>query len=135
MYNISKEQYDKWFDIINYWEDVIKEYAERYDGEHRMYEKYDKMIEDMYNATKKKPFVYVVSQIQPTELEYNGALYACSTFEKAQKYARQLNKEYGSGCVFDKNWDFVEYNCESDPHYYTVTKLEINEPIAGGSDD
>lgn len=84
---------------------------------------------------RKSNVVYVVSQIQPEDLEYTGALYACSTFEKAQKYARQLNKEYGYGCVFDENWDFVEYNMEGDPHYYTVTTLEIDEPIAGGSDD
>lgn len=40
---------DKWLDIINYWEDEIREVAERYDDMYSMYERYNKMIDQMYN--------------------------------------------------------------------------------------
>ena len=41
---------DKWQDILNYWEDEIQEVAERYDSMYYMYEKYDRMIEEVYNT-------------------------------------------------------------------------------------
>lgn len=44
---------DEWLDIINFWEDEIQEIAENYDCMYEMYEKYDKMIEEMYNLYKK----------------------------------------------------------------------------------
>lgn len=44
---------EKWLYISNYWEDVIQEYAERFDSEYKMYEKYNKMIEEMYIEEQK----------------------------------------------------------------------------------
>ena len=41
---------DRWQDIMNYWEDEIQEVAERYDSMYHMYEKYDKMIDEVYNT-------------------------------------------------------------------------------------
>ena len=41
---------DKWQDILNYWEDEIQEVAERYDSMYYMYEKYDRMIEEVYKT-------------------------------------------------------------------------------------
>ena len=41
---------DGWLDIVNYWEDEIRDVAERYDSEYRMYERYNRMIDDMYNT-------------------------------------------------------------------------------------
>lgn len=43
---------ENWIDILNYWEDEVKEVAERYDDMWNMYKKYDKMIEEMYNLIK-----------------------------------------------------------------------------------
>lgn len=43
---------DNWLDIINYWEDEIRDVAERYDSKYFMYEKYNKMIDQMYNVWK-----------------------------------------------------------------------------------
>lgn len=50
---VGKKKLEKWLDILNYWEDVVQEYAERYDSSYYMYERYSKMIEDMYNEKKK----------------------------------------------------------------------------------
>lgn len=44
---------EQWIDILNYWLDDVKELGERYDNMWHMYEKYDKMIEDMYKLLKK----------------------------------------------------------------------------------
>lgn len=41
---------DKWLDVVNYWEDEIRDVAERYDSEYRMYERYNRMIDDIYNT-------------------------------------------------------------------------------------
>lgn len=49
---ITKSKVEQWLDILNYWEDEIQEVAERYDCMHHMYEKYDKMIDEMYNLFK-----------------------------------------------------------------------------------
>lgn len=73
--------------------------------------------------------IYLVNQTQPNEEYYDTAIYACSTFERAQKYARHLNKEYGEGCVFDDNWDFVEYDMRCEPHYYTIEEMVVDEPL------
>ena len=76
-----------------------------------------------------KKVIYLVNQTQPAEGYYETTIYACSTFERAQKYVRRLNKEYGEFCVFDKNWDFVECDMQGEPHYYTVAEAEIDEPM------
>lgn len=73
--------------------------------------------------------IYLVNQTQPAEGYYETTIYVCSTFERAQKYARRLNKAYGEFCVFDENWDFTEYDMRGDPHYYTVAEAEIDEPM------
>ena len=52
MINVNKETLEKWLDILNYWLDDIQELGERFDSMHKMYVKYDKMIDEMYNLTK-----------------------------------------------------------------------------------
>lgn len=79
---------------------------------------------------EEKKVIYLVQQTQPEEEYFNTAIYACSTFERAQQYARQLNKEYGRNCVFDEDWDFIEYDMKGEPHYYTVESLKLDEPLA-----
>jgi len=44
------DKMDKWLDIVNYWEDEIRDVAERFDSEYHMYEKYNRMIDDIYNT-------------------------------------------------------------------------------------
>lgn len=44
---------DGWLDTINYWEDEVRDVAERYDTEYRMYERYNRMIDDIYNTIQK----------------------------------------------------------------------------------
>ena len=54
MISVNKETLEKWLDILNYWLDDIQELGERFDSMHKMYAKYDKMIDEMYNLTKGK---------------------------------------------------------------------------------
>lgn len=44
---------ENWLDTVNYWEDEIRDVAERYDSEYRMYERYNRMIDDIYNTIQK----------------------------------------------------------------------------------
>lgn len=44
---------EKWKNILCYWEDIIQEYAERFDSEYKMYEKYNNTIEEMYIEEQK----------------------------------------------------------------------------------
>lgn len=44
---------ENWLDTINYWEDEVRDVAERYDSEYRMYERYNSMIDDIYNTIQK----------------------------------------------------------------------------------
>ena len=43
---------DNWLDILNYWEDEIRDVAERFDDKYWMYKNYNKMINDIYRLTK-----------------------------------------------------------------------------------
>lgn len=47
------DKMDKWLDVINYWEDEVRDVAERFDSEYRMYEKYNRVIDDIYNTMQK----------------------------------------------------------------------------------
>lgn len=72
--------------------------------------------------------VYVVRQ---TQLECGYENTAIAVFDDeatATKLARALNKEYGFGCIFDDDWDFVEYELD-DCHYYDVDSMELNPNI------
>lgn len=44
------DKMDKWLDVINYWEDEVRDVAERFDSEYHMYEKYNRVIDDIYNT-------------------------------------------------------------------------------------
>lgn len=44
---------ENWLDTVNYWEDEVRDVAERYDSEYRMYERYNRMIDDIYNTIQK----------------------------------------------------------------------------------
>ena len=77
--------------------------------------------------------VYLVRQTQPSSYYESRTVYVCSTEEKARDYARKLNKEYGYGVKFNKNYDFVDFD-ESfdydDQHYYDFESMNVDEPLA-----
>lgn len=64
----------------------------------------------------------------------NETIYVCSTKEEAVRRARELNKEYGHGCIFTEDKDFVEIDYEDTydegVHYYTVECMTIDKPMA-----
>ena len=49
---LLRNRLDEWLDIVNYWEDEVRDVAERFDDQYPMYVKYSKMIEEMYNLMK-----------------------------------------------------------------------------------
>ena len=51
---IDKDTLDKWLDILNYWVDDIEELGDRYPDMLPMVNKYNKMIDEMYNIWKQK---------------------------------------------------------------------------------
>lgn len=77
-----------------------------------------------------KKYVYLVRQTQLMD-DYNKTTIAVfDNKELAKKLARFLNKKYGTGVVFDDNWDFVEWTCETDNiHYYDVDCQETNPDL------
>lgn len=76
-----------------------------------------------------KKYVWLVRQTQP------ASYYQCQTIavfdnkKQAERLARLLNKQYGYGVVFNKNYDYIgdddNYDYD-DIHYYDLEKLEIN---------
>ena len=84
---------------------------------------------------KRYKVVWLVKQTQPDEGYYETTIYVCSSFKRAQEYARTLNKEYGAHCVFDENWDFVEYDLKGEPHYYEIEEMAVDESLYIGKDE
>lgn len=86
---------------------------------------------------KEHKVVWLVKQTQYHIDDLNSddylrqTIYVCSTKEKAEQYAKELNKEYGAGAVFDDNNLFVDLDYDSDyHHYYDVECMEVDEPLA-----
>ena len=74
--------------------------------------------------------VWLVRQTQPVDYYEEKTIYVCSSKEKAVEYCRKLNEEYGYGCVFDENWDFIEPGTDYDAiHYYDWDCMEIDKPL------
>lgn len=48
---LNRAMVDKWLDVLNYWDDEVREAAERA-NDMRMYNEYDKVINDIYRMTK-----------------------------------------------------------------------------------
>lgn len=75
--------------------------------------------------------VFTVDQTQPTEGYDNQTIYVTSTRKEAERRCRELNKEYGYGCIFSKEGDFEDIKEEADSyHYYTVGSFYVDEPMA-----
>lgn len=49
---LLRNRLDEWLDIVNYWEDEVRDVAERFDDQYPMYVKYNTMIDEMYNLMK-----------------------------------------------------------------------------------
>ena len=75
--------------------------------------------------------IYLVKQTHPNDNYHNETIYVCSTKEKAQEYCRKLNKQYGRGCTFDENWDYVDDNgFYNNVHYYDWECMDLDKPLA-----
>lgn len=78
--------------------------------------------------------VYLVRQTQPSSDYYQKTIYACTEKEDAIDRARELNKQYGKGCIFTEDYDFNgvdwEHIAEDCYHYYDVEVLKLDEPFA-----
>ena len=48
---LNRAMIDKWLDVLNYWDDEVREAAERA-NDMRMYNEYDKVINDIYRMIK-----------------------------------------------------------------------------------
>lgn len=48
---LNRAMVDKWLDVLNYWDDEVREAAER-TNDMRMYNEYDNVINDIYRMTK-----------------------------------------------------------------------------------
>lgn len=73
--------------------------------------------------------LYLVRQTQPIDYFDQKTIAVFDNLEQAQKLARELNKEYGCGCVFDDNWDFVELDDAENLHYYDIDIQELNPDL------
>lgn len=85
-------------------------------------------------------YVYLVRQTQNNidacmdDIYKNETIYVCSNKDEAIRRARELNKEYGKGCVFNDEWDFEEIDYDDvaydDLHYYDVETMTVDAPFA-----
>lgn len=76
-----------------------------------------------------KKYVYLVRQTQPVDYYDQKTIAVFDNKEQAEKLARALNKEYGCGCTFDENWDFIELDDADNLHYYDIDCQEVNPDL------
>lgn len=82
---------------------------------------------------EKNKGIYLVLQTQPSSNYEQYPIYALSSRDKADEYARKLNKEFAKGVELSKDYDFIQikddlpYECI---HYYEVLPLVIDEDLA-----
>jgi hypothetical protein len=75
--------------------------------------------------------VYLVLQTDPEDGYDHQTIYVLTDVKEAYRRARDLNKRYGKGCVFDDDWDFIEYEMgNEEAHYYEVEEIKINDSYA-----
>lgn len=75
--------------------------------------------------------IYAVNQTQCyEEYEYKDkTIHLCSTMEEAQRRARLLNREYGEGCEFSEDGDYIDTTDWDCFHYYDVEAFQVDEPL------
>ena len=73
-----------------------------------------------------KKYVWCVRQTQPADDYDQRTIAVFDNKQDALNLARQLNKVYGQNCIFDKDWDLIEYDMQDDPHYYDTESVQLN---------
>lgn len=76
-----------------------------------------------------KKYVYLVRQTQPVDYYEEKTIAVFDNEEQAEKLAQELNKEYGQGVIFDKDYNFVDFDPDYDYdaiHYYDIDAQEVN---------
>lgn len=76
--------------------------------------------------------VYIVRQTQPAEYYQDKTIAIFDNKKQAEKLSRALNKEYGYGVRFDKNWNYIESDDDydyDDIHYYDWDFMAINPKL------
>ena len=107
------------------------------------------VIEDIYSNTKTnmqaldniltfckgitdrraRKHVYLVRQTQPVDYYEEKTIAVFEDRQQAEKLAQELNKEYGQGVVFDKDYNFIDFDPDYDYdsiHYYDIDAQEVN---------
>lgn len=77
----------------------------------------------------KRKMVYLVKQTQEIDYFNDKTIYVCSTKERAIEYCQKLNKEYGCGCQFDDDWNFIMVDDIDNCHYYDWEGMEVDEEL------
>lgn len=75
--------------------------------------------------------VYLVKQNDYSHQDY--AIYVCSTLQRAIDYAEKLNRLYATDNVHFNKQDgtvWVDDDDYEDAHYYDVSSMELDEPLA-----
>lgn len=79
--------------------------------------------------TINRKMVYLVKQTQEIDYYNDKTIYVCSTRERAIEYCQKLNKEYGCGCQFDDDWNFIMVDDIDNCHYYNWEGIEVDEEL------
>lgn len=70
--------------------------------------------------------LFMVRQTQPTDDYYQRTIAVFTNEQDALNLSRRLNKVYGEYCIFDEQWDLVEYDMQDEPHYYDVESVSLD---------
>lgn len=78
---------------------------------------------------EKAKLVYLVKQHQPSSDYFGDVIYIFDNEDDAIMITRRLNKEYGEGIQFSKEWDvfdegFIDYS--EHIHCYTYEAMEVS---------
>lgn len=73
-----------------------------------------------------KKYVWCVRQTQPADDYDQRTIAVFDNKQDALNLARRLNKVYGQNCIFDEDWDLIEYDMRDDPHYYDIESVQLN---------
>lgn len=73
--------------------------------------------------------IKAIQNCTPAELK-NKAINELKNYQTGY-YRRKLNKQYGRGCTFDENWDYVDDSGFYDNvHCYDWESMDLDEPLA-----
>lgn len=90
---------------------------------------YTLLIFKIVKIRPKRKVVFLVKQTQEIDYYNDKTIYVCSTRERAIEYCQKLNKEYGCGCQFDDDWNFIMVDDIDNCHYYNWEGIEVDEEL------